>query len=213
MSTAWVNDRKVNLRLRAFTLLEITIAVSILGLMSLTIYRFVQANIVAVRVSSETSANDEQYTKLRELLNTQLQSLPAGAGALTGEPLKLGDRSRDSIRWICSAGPGLLTRYAPGEFIVVMRLQTERGNANRFDLGFVRKPRNDGALTNEHESWVRLIDNVDSLRIRYFDPRINVWLDKWTDTITLPRLVKVTIGRRDAAMPWEAVIPLARTPL
>lgn len=211
MSTAWVNNRK--LELRAFTLLEITIAVAILGLMSLTIYRFVQANVVAVRVSSETSANDEQYTKLRELLSTQLQSLPTGVGALTGEPLKLGDRSRDSIRWICSSGPGLLTRYAPGEFIVVMRLQTERGNSGRFDLGFVRKPRGDGALSNEHDTWVRLIDNVDSLRIRYFDPRINVWLDKWTDTITLPRLVKVTIGRKDAAMPWEAVIPLARTPL
>jgi type II secretory pathway pseudopilin PulG len=210
MSTAWVNSRA---RTHSFTLLEITIAVAILGLMSLTIYRFVQANIVAVRVSSETSANDEQYTKLRELLSTQLQSLPAGAGALTGEPLKLGDRSRDSIRWICSAGPGLLTRYAPSEYIVVMRLQTERGDANRLDLGFVRKPRSDGALSNEHETWVRLIDNVESLRIRYFDPRINVWLDKWTDTITLPRLVKVTIGRKDAAMPWEATIPLARTPL
>jgi hypothetical protein len=212
MSTAWVNSRA---RAHSFTLLEITIAVAILGLMSLTIYRFVQANIVAVRVSSETSANDEQYTKLRELLSTQLQSLPAGAGALTGEPLKLGDRSRDSIRWICSAGPGLLTRYAPSEYIVVMRLQTERGDANRLDLGFVRKPRSDGALSNEHETWVRLIDNVESLRIRYFDPRLGstTWLDKWADTITLPRLVKVTIGRKDAATPWEAIIPLARTPL
>jgi hypothetical protein len=60
---------------------------------------------------------------------------------------------------------------------------------------------------------VPLVENVRGLRIRYFDPRINVWLDKWTDTVTLPRLVKVVVERNDAAVPWEAIIPLGRTPL
>ena len=32
-----------------------------------------------------------------------------------------------------------------------------------------------------------------------------------SDTVTLPRLVKVTIDRNDAAIPWEAIIPLGRT--
>jgi hypothetical protein len=29
----------------------------------------------------------------------------------------------------------------------------------------------------------------------------------------LPRLVKVTVNRSDAAAPWEAIIPLGRTPM
>ena len=199
--------------LRSFTLLEITLAVAILALMSLTIYRFVQSNITAVRISSEISAADARYTALRELLIAQLQSLPSGAGALAGEPLKLNDRSRDEIKWTCGAGPGLLTRYAPGDFVVTMRLQAQNRKSDRLDLGLVRKPKNDPAITNEHESWVQLLENVQSLQIRYFDPRLNVWLDKWTDTVTLPRLVKVIVGRNDAAVPWEAIIPLGRTPL
>ena len=41
-----------------FTLLEIVLAVAILGLMSVAIYRFVQSNIVALQVSSEATAAD-----------------------------------------------------------------------------------------------------------------------------------------------------------
>ena len=37
----------------AFTLLEITLAVAILGLMAVSIYRFVSTNLVAVRVSAD----------------------------------------------------------------------------------------------------------------------------------------------------------------
>jgi hypothetical protein len=130
-----------------------------------------------------------------------------------GEPLKLDERSRDEITWTCGAGPGLLTRYAPGDFTVSMRLQPASKKGNRLDLGFLRKPKNDQSITNEHETWVPLIEDVSSMQIRYFDPRLNIWLDKWTDTVTLPRLVKITLGRTDASVPWEAIIPLARTPL
>ena len=74
------------LRARAFTLLEIMLAVIILGMMSLAIYRFVQANVTAVRISSEADAAEARYDGLRELLTQQLQSLPPGTAALAGEP-------------------------------------------------------------------------------------------------------------------------------
>ena len=198
---------------RGFTLLEITLAVAILGLMSMAIYRFVQSNLISLRVSSEASAADARYGGLRDLLTAQWQNLPAGMKALVGEPLKLDERSRDEITWTCGAGPGLLTRYAAGDFTVSMRLQPASKKSNRLDLGFLRKPKDDQSIVNEHDTWVPLIEGVSSMQIRYFDPRLNVWLDKWTDTVTLPRLVKITLGRTDASVPWEAIIPLARTPL
>jgi prepilin-type N-terminal cleavage/methylation domain-containing protein len=198
---------------RGFTLLEITLAVAILGLMSMAIYRFVQSNLISLRVSSEASAADARYGGLRDLLMSQWQSLPTGMKALVGEPLKLDERSRDEITWTCGAGPGLLTRYAAGDFTVSMRLQPGSKKSNRLDLGFLRKPKDDQSIVSEHDTWVPLIEGVSSLQIRYFDPRLNVWLDKWTDTVTLPRLVKVIVGRTDASVPWEVIIPLARTPL
>ena len=197
---------------RGFTLLEITLAVGILAMMSVAIYRFVESNLTAMRVSSETSAADARYEGLRELLMAQWQSLPPDSGALTGEPFKLNDRPRDEIKWTCSAGPGLLTRYAPGEFTVWLRLQPENKKSDRLDLGLLRKPKDDSSITHEHETWVPLIEDVGSLQIQYFDPRLNVWVGRWTDTMLLPRLVKIVIGRSDAAMPWEVIIPLGRTP-
>lgn len=197
---------------RGFTLLEITFAVAILAMMSLAIYRFVQSNVTALRISSEASAADAAYDGLRDLLTAQWQSVAPGTGALMGDPYKLDDRSRDEVRWICGPGPGLLTRYAPGDFSVTMRLRPPGNGSNRLDLGFTRKPKSDPATAVENETWVTLIENVQSMQVRYFDPRLNTWLDKWVDTVTLPRLVKVTLRRPDAGAPWEAIIPLGRTP-
>src|SRR4051812_38777925 len=198
-----------NLDRRGFTLLEIMLAVAILAMMSLAIYRFVQSNLLALRISSETTAADARYDALRSLLATQWQSLPAGTAALSGEALKVSDASRDQITWTCGAGPGLLTRYAGGDFVVSMRLRAEE-KSGRLDLGFLRKPVDDRSFSNAHESWFPLLENVNGLQIRYFDPRLNVWQDKWTDNVTLPRLVKVTVERKDAAVPYEAIIALGR---
>jgi prepilin-type N-terminal cleavage/methylation domain-containing protein len=195
-----------------FTLLEITFAVAILAMMSLAIYRFVQSNVNAIRISSQASAAEAYYDGLRDLLTAQLQSLTPGHANMTGESFKLSDRQRDEIQWNCSSGPGLLTRYAAGEFVVWLRLQPENNKSDRFDLGFLRKPQNDSGIGSEQASWIPLIKNVGSLQIRYFDPQLNSWVDRWTDVLRLPRLVKITVGRTDAAVPWEAIIPLGRTP-
>ena len=197
---------------RGFTLLEIIIAVVILATMAMAIYRFVQSNLAAIRASSDAIVADARYDGLREVLIAQWQALPPGKGALLGDAFKLNDRPRDEIRWLCGAGPGLMTRYAAGDYIVSLGLQS-RKHSDQFDLGFLRKPVSDSALSDVHESWIPLIDKVTSLQIRYFDTRLNVWVERWTDTGTLPRLVKVTIGRADSPIPWEAIIPLGRTPL
>lgn len=193
-------------------MLEVTLAVAILGMMALAIFRFVQANIVSVRVSAQTAAADARYDGLRELLLAQWQSLPPGKGALTGEPAKLEDRARDEIRWICGPGPGMLTRYALGDFFVFLRLQPSENQSNQYDLGLLRRPQDDAESVHDHDSWVPLIKNVGSLEIRYFDPRLNIWVDKWSDTLLLPRLIKVKVARPDAPVPWEVVVPLGRTP-
>ncbi|MFL6504223.1 MAG: type II secretion system protein J [Candidatus Udaeobacter sp.] len=194
---------------RAFTLLEIMLAVAILGMMAIAIFRFVQTNLIAVRFSAEIAAADAQYDGLRDLLTTQWQSLSPLRARMVGEPFKLNDRERDEIKWNCGAGPGLLTRYAPGEFTAVLRLQP---NDDRLDLGILRKPEDQSDVGEKNETWVPLIKNVGSLEISYFDPNANDWLPRWPGGNKLPSLVKVSVGRPDATEPWEAVIPLRRTP-
>jgi prepilin-type N-terminal cleavage/methylation domain-containing protein len=207
-----VQGKRESLRVRGFTLLEIMLAVGILGLMSLAIFRFVQANMTALRLSSDTAARDSQYDGLRDLLTAEWQSLSSFKAKMYGEPFKLNDRERDWVRWNCSAGPGLLTRYAPGDFTVILGLQPESEKGSRLDLGFLRKPKDDSDVGKAHQTWVPLIKNVTSLQISYFNPSLNTWIDRWSNTAQLPWLIKVTVGRADSSMPWEAIIALRRTP-
>src|SRR5262249_49153988 len=135
-------------RKRGFTLLEIIMAVAILATMAIAIYRFVQSNIVAIRLSSDTIAAEAVYDGLRDVLAQQWQSLPPGKGALLGDAFKLSDRERDEVRWVCSAGPGLMTRYASGDFVVALRMQASKKQSDRYDLGFLRKPQDDLSFTD-----------------------------------------------------------------
>jgi hypothetical protein len=95
-----------------------------------------------------------------------------------------------------------------------MRLRPAENGKDTMEIGLMRDPFNDGKADDGAEgTWIPLLQNVESLKISYFDPRLNTWVEKWTDTLTLPRLVRVVIGRTDNTAPWEMVVPLARTPL
>lgn len=198
-------------RPRGFTLLEITLATAILGLMCLAVYRFVQMNITVLRHSAADTVEEARYSGLLDLLTTQWQSLPSGVGALGGEPFMFNQRPRDEIVWFCSVGPGLLTRYAGGEFSVRMRLRPVKDGGDRMELGFLRRPRETAEGSDEGETWVPLIDDVRGMRIRYFDPRLNAWVERWTDSSSLPRLIEVILERPNRPN-WQAVVALGRTP-
>ena len=199
-------------RRRGFTLLEIILAAAILGLMSMAIFRFVQTNITVLRISAMESMEEARYSGLLELLTSEWQDLPTGVGALAGDTYKFNDRPRDEIVWVCGAGPGLLTRYAGGEYTVRMRLRPMKESSDRLQLGFYRKPRDEAEGSDEKETWVPLIDDVGGLHIRYFDTRLNAWVERWTDTGTLPRLIEVILERPNRPN-WRAIVALGRTPL
>jgi prepilin-type N-terminal cleavage/methylation domain-containing protein len=199
-------------RRAGFTLLEITLAVAILGMMAFAIFRFVSTNLIAVRLSTELAEVDASYSSLARVLTEQFQELPAGQGMLLGEPFKFEGRARDELTWVCEAGPGLFTHYASGEYSVTLRLRPmEKSSA--MELGVVRESEDDTKPVEENKIWVPLLTNLTSMEIRYFDPRLNAWVDRWTDRGTLPHLVRLTITRVGGSVPWVAVLPLRRTPL
>ncbi|HEU0274166.1 MAG TPA: prepilin-type N-terminal cleavage/methylation domain-containing protein [Candidatus Udaeobacter sp.] len=207
-----VRGKKRTFQISGFTLLEIMLAVGILGLMALAIFRFVQSNMLALRVSSDTAFRDSQYDGLRDFLTAEWQNLGSVRSKIYGEPFKLKDRERDWVRWTSGAGQGLLTRYAPGDFTVTLGLQPESEKSDRLDLGLLRKPTDDSDTGKANETWVPLIKNVSTLQISYFSPNLNNWIDRWSNTSQPPWLVKLTVGRTDSAVPWEVIIPLRRTP-
>src|SRR5207247_7630858 len=97
MNRRIASTHAVRRRYRGFTLLEIMLAVAILGMMAVAIFRFVQTNLTALRFSSETAAADAQYDGLRDLLTTQWQGLSPLRARMIGAPFKLNDSKRDEI--------------------------------------------------------------------------------------------------------------------
>ena len=104
-------------RFLGFTLLEIIMAVAILSTMAIAIYRFVESNIIAIRVSSDTVAADARYDGLREVLANQWQSLAPGKGSLLGAsrvPTWKGISPRSSAAFIADPGRRVWHAARPG---------------------------------------------------------------------------------------------------
>ena len=208
---------------RAFTLLEVIIATMIIGMMVLSIYRFLATNLTAMRVSTDLADEREAVQAVVRLIEGQLNDMPLQkAGMLSGKPLKFRNLSNDEITWRCFAGSGLLTSAAPGEYHVTLTVQPVSDRSAETELGLRRKPIDPvevldstqparGGGTDKY-NWVPLIRPMAALEIRYFNLQLNAWQDAWTDENRRPDLVRVRLWKNAEEPPVEAVlaVPSAR---
>ena len=206
---------------RGFTLLEVMIATVIIAMLTFTLLRFVTANLSAMKYTSELQDERAAVQAVVRFLQAQLADLPrggSGGGALLGNQLRLHDIASDELIWRTHAGPGVLTTAAPGEYRVTMTVQPVESTSSELELGLRREPitqeaRNDvdffarGTGTAKY-NWVSLIRPIAAFEVRYFDPRLNAWLDRWTDQAQRPTLVRVRL-RKNADDPFtEAILPV-----
>lgn len=203
------NNRVAGGQLPAFTLIEVMLAVAITGLVAFGILRVVDASLRALRVSAELSSRDVSMRALMNIIQEQLNALPQSPQgmqqkALWGEAHKFNNLPSDEITWVCSAGLGLFTIHAIGDYNVTMTLKQAK-DSPMFDLG-VRRVMADGS--NKDENWLTLMKAVKALEIRYFDQRVNAWLEKWTDQVARPNLVRVRIWRAGDEQPYEQIFNL-----
>jgi prepilin-type N-terminal cleavage/methylation domain-containing protein len=194
----------------AFTLLEVMLAVMVMALIALAIYRFVVTDLQAIKISIQDTSEKGAAEAMVAVLREELCNLPAGQpDALLGEAHKFNDKASDRVEWLTQAGNGLFTRAADGQWKATLLLRPQ-DKTNTYTLGLLRQlPAN----SNREQHWLPLLSNVDAIEIRYFDPRLNAWLDKWSDSQSLPSLVRVRIWRTNQTVPYESVIELPPTRL
>ena len=180
------------------------LAVAILGLIAMTIYRFVETTLFAVRVSSEHVRETGLMEAFTGYLRNQMQSLPAFRnGAISGEAHRFNNVPSDELRWIASPGSGLLTRNATGEWNVTLTIQRVKGS-KEFELGFRRQD----VEARSDASWLPLLPDVSGFEVRYFDTRAMAWMDKWTDIAVRPALVEVKLWRGGSPDAYDVILPL-----
>jgi hypothetical protein len=187
------------------------VAIAIVGLLTVSIYRFVVTNLSALQFSTETSTERGMMTGLVDFIGGQLADLPAqGQGLLLGQPHKFHDLASDEMQWLCRPGAGLMTTAATGQFRVTLELRPVTKTSAELELGLRRRPV-DG--TEKDETWVGLMRPVEALEIRYFHPQLNAWVDRWNDQNRRPSVVRISITRTLDEPPYEAVLRLPATNL
>jgi len=197
-----------------FTLLEVMLAVAIIGFTTVGIFRFVQSTVRAVAVSVEDTEEQLRVDRLVALVQEEFYSLPArGQTNIQGESIKLNGADFDSIEWRSRGGPGLMTTAASGEYRVKLRIQPVEKNSNKYEIGYWRRPallETDGGLvaggSDKDATWVPLLQRVSAMRIRYWDSRRGQLLDSWRDPTARPAFVILSITREGDDVPYEAVL-------
>jgi len=181
------------------------LAVMIMALIAFSIYRFVETDLQAIKISTEDTTQKGAVQALVSVLQSEFCNLPPGEpSALMGEAHKFNGKASDQVEWLTQAGNGLFTQSAEGLWKATLILRPE-DKTNTYTLGLLRQvPDN----RKKEDNWLPLLPNVDAIEIRYFDPRLNVWLEKWSDAQSRPALVRLRIWRKDQTVPYEAVIEL-----
>jgi hypothetical protein len=206
---------------RAFTLLEMILALMITSMTVLTLYHFVSVQLTAIRTSSELGADRETLDSVVHFLRGQLNAVPPGDdGTLLGKAYKFHGLSADEITWRCPGGEGVFTTAAPGYYFATLVVQPVSERSTETELGLRRKVVEGNSTSIDlgrggsggHYNWLPLVRPMAAMEVRYFDGKAKKWVDNWNDNINRPSLVRVRLWRHADDPPLEAVldIPAAR---
>lgn len=195
-----------------FTLLEILIAIALLGLLTSLAYVGVQFGIGSWRRAEHQRSDDSDRSAVERVLRQAL----TGAYPRFASP-NLADRT------IAFDGePQMLTLITPLPAAIQAGIMAQQrfflqatDNEPAFMMGWrVDLPASDGGVLPEN--LVPLLPRVLYARFSYFghqkgavDPS---WSDAWVGMTTLPELVRVRLWRqRDSASPWLDITVASRT--
>ena len=190
---------------RAFTLLEVMIGVAVIALITISLYRFVASTLLAIRVT--TAANDDRHSlvALVKAVEAELQDLPPKQnGVIQGVPHKFDNLQADELQWYCKGGNGLFTKAAEGEWYSTLTVRRDK-TTRELEIGIRRRPID--AKPTDFD-WLPLLKRVNALEVKYFDRRLNAWIERWNAQDARPALVRLRIWRDANDPPYEAVIAI-----
>ncbi len=190
---------------RGFTLLEVMIGVAVIALITISLYRFVASTLLAIRVTSEANDDRHSLVALVKSVEAELQDLPPRMnGVIQGVPHKFDNLEADELQWYCKGGNGLFTKAAEGEWYSTLAIQRDK-TSREMEIG-LRRRRLDAKP--EDYKWWPLLRRVSALEVRYFDRRLNAWIERWNPQDARPALVRLRIWRNADDAPYESVIAI-----
>jgi hypothetical protein len=190
---------------RGFTILEIMVGVGVVGLVLITMYRLVSAQLQALQVSRDAQAQTAAMDGLAKYLQSILAGLPARQpDCLQGIPRNpSGLGPEDEITWLGRPGLSILTSAAAeSDYSVTLTLQPTTATSRQRDLVIRRR------LTTEVDSayeLITLLPDIANLEFRYYYPQLTTWLDR-VQPGDKPALVRMKVWRRSNQEAYEVVL-------
>lgn len=184
---------------RAFTLLEIMIAISIFSLVLAAIYSSWTAILRARKVAGDATASVQRARISIRIIEDSLGSVEsfvrnANYYSFVGE-----NGSEGSLSFVARLAKSFPRSGKFGDFDVRrLTFTVERGADNTRQLVLRQNPVLMDLDVDEKEHPLVLAKNVQDFQLQFWDLRLNDWTDEWTQTNQIPKLVMVTLKLSDS---------------
>jgi type II secretion system protein J len=184
---------------RAFTLLEIMIAISIFSLVLAAIYSSWTAILRARKVAGDATASVQRARISIRIIEDSLGSVEsfvrnANYYSFVGE-----NGSEGSLSFVARLAKSFPRSGKFGDFDVRrLTFTVEKGADNSRQLVLRQNPVLMDLDVDEKEHPLVLAKNVQEFQLQFWDMRLNDWTDEWTQTNQIPKLVMVTLKLSDS---------------
>jgi len=174
-------------RANGFTLLEVMLALGILMLFAMAAMQMVRHQAIATEVYLADRAATEEVESFIDLLHHTLAEIHLlSPGAFLGQATGLDGRPSDTLDFRLINGPllGFDNEFVPRA--VRLRVDTVDGTP-----ALLRESWNpDQVGASDHITEI-LSTHITGFDARYYDPRINSWVENWVDQTRPPTLVRI----------------------
>jgi type II secretory pathway pseudopilin PulG len=181
-------ERKICRHHRGYLLLEVLLALAILSFVVAMVFRIVQATLTVTADVTFLQTKQQQVDGLFELLQRNFCSLPEATQFQTRA-------RRDMMELIFRRAPFHFTWSSEGPQFGTVVISPRSQADGRLALCVLHEPEDalesyvDGG--KETTAWVPLVTGIEQLSWRFYDVRVDKWLDDWRDLAAKPSLVEI----------------------
>jgi len=193
---------------RAFTLLEVTLAMGILVLLAGALYAMVDASIRGTSELEIRENRSQQLSGFLALCRKTFHSLPAAA-LVQARVVQQGG----------SYVPELIFRNAPGLFLwgddknasisTILGVRPQVGGLSNLSILQDSEDQISSYLNGgtAKRPWLVLMPDLKKVEWRFYDPRAQIWMQEWKEPLVRATFVELTLTTEEGAGKYVFWLP------
>jgi hypothetical protein len=181
-------------RARAFTLMEVCLAMGILVLLAGALYAMVDGTLRATSILETTGERNRQITGFAELCRRTFHSIPP-TSAFQTHMVKQGTGYAAELVFKNSSGLFAWRDTGSTETSSILGVREQVGGLLSLSLLQDADEKISDYLANSSadRQWLALLTDLQKVEWRFFDPRTRVWAKEWNEPNFRPSLVEMTL--------------------